>query len=123
MSTLALPRPGAIAIRRTAAGLTVAALAGLAAFITWAQQGPALSPDLRLAVFPPVLTRVEAFRTIILGNAIPVAQTPVPGVWLIHLEPGQPEEVKGAVVTGIGPFVRLASSACLSGTTPSRSRE
>lgn len=114
MSTLALPRPDTIRFRRAAAGLAVAALAGMATFVAWAWQGPELSPDVRLAVFPPVLTRVEAFRAIILGNALPVAQTAIPNLWLIHVDPNQPEDVRGALVTGVGPFVRLASAACLS---------
>jgi hypothetical protein len=120
MSTLALPRPGITGLRRAAASVAVAALVGSAAFVTWAWQGPELAPDVRLAVFPPVLTRVEAFRAIILGNAIPVAQTAIPNLWLIHVDPNQPEEIRGALVTGVGPFVRLASAACLTarGKTP-----
>jgi hypothetical protein len=113
MSTLALPRPNATRFRRAAAGLAVVALAGAAAFAAWAWQGPELSPDVRLAVFPPVLTRVDAFRAIVLGNAIPVAQTAIPNLWLVHVDPSQPEDVRGALVTGVGPFVRLASAACL----------
>lgn len=113
MNTLALPRPSISGLRRTAAGLAVATLAGLVAFVAWAWQGPELSPDVRLAVFPPVLTRVEAFRAIILGNAVPVAQTAIPNLWLVHVAPDQPEDIRGALVTGVGPFVRLASAACL----------
>lgn len=90
--------------------ITLATTAVLAAW------GPAetTAPGLRLALFPPVLTRVEAFRTIVLGNALPVAESPIPGVWLIHVNPDEPADVRGAVVTGVGPFVRLASAACLS---------
>jgi hypothetical protein len=29
------------------------------------------------------------------------------------VDPSQPEDVRGALVTGVGPFVRLASAACL----------
>lgn len=114
MDTLALRRPNITGLRRAVAALAVAALAGSAAFVAWPWQGPELSPDVRLAVFPPVLTRVEAFRAIILGNAIPVAQTAIPNLWLVHVDPNQPEDVRGALVTGVGPFVRLASAACLS---------
>lgn len=103
--------------RRTlAAGLLVAAgMAGAAGLSQWATGGT-VAPGLRLAVFPPVLTRVEAFRSIILGNAKPISATPIPGIWLIHVEPDEPAEVRGALVTGVGPFVRLASAACLSTT-------
>ncbi len=114
MSSLTLPRPGIAGLRRTFAGLAVAVLGGSAALSAWAWHGPQLSPDVRLAVFPPVLTRVEAFRAIILGNAIPVAQTAIPNLWLIHVDPNQPEDVRGALVTSVGPFVRLATAACLS---------
>lgn len=111
MSPLPLPR------------LPIASLGLVATLIgsmAWAGQGAEVSPDLRLAIFPPVLTRVEAFRTIILGNAIPVAQTPVPGVWLIHVSPEEPEDVRGALVTGIGPFVQLASAACITAREKNR---
>ena len=89
-----------------------------ATLVTTASWGAAgtVSPDLRLALFPPVLTRVEAFRTIILGNALPVAETPIPGLWLIHVNPAEPADVRGALVTGVGPFVRLVSAACLTTT-------
>lgn len=92
-----------------ALAITVATIATLAATAPAAT----VSPDLRLAVFPPVLSRVEAFRTIILGNALPVAETAIPGLWLIHVNPSEPADVRGALVTGIGPFVRLVSAACL----------
>lgn len=114
MRTTALTRSAATGLRHTAASLALAALAGSAAFVAWAWQGPELSADVRLAVFPPVQTRVGAFRAIILGNAIPVAQTAIPNLWLVHVDPNQPEDVRGALVTGVGPFVRLASAACLS---------
>lgn len=102
--------------RMLAAVLLVAAgMAGAAGLGLWATGGT-VAPGLRLAVFPPVLTRVEAFRSIVLGNAKPIAATPIPGIWLIHVEPDEPAEVRGALVTGVGPFVRLASAACLSVT-------
>lgn len=99
-----------------AAAIVPATLATLAA----AAPAASLSPDIRLALFPPVLTRVEAFRSIIVGGATPVSATAIPGVWLIHVDPDEPADLRGAVVTGIGPFVRLASAACLTVTEKAR---
>lgn len=100
----------------------MAAVIGLATTAILAAWGPAgtVAPGLRLAVFPPGLSRVEAFRTIILGNALPVAESPIPGVWLIHVDPNEPADLRGAVVTGTGPFVRLVSAACLTATETAR---
>lgn len=94
-------------------------LATPAALAAW---GPAatVSPDLRLALFPPLVGRVTAFRSIILGNAVPVAESPIPGLWLVHVSPEQPENIQGALVTGVGPFVRLVSAACLTVTEKNR---
>lgn len=111
------PHPPARATRHALAAVLLVA-AGLTGAIglAWWSTGGTVAPGLRLAVFPPVLTRVEAFRSIILGNAKPISATVIPGIWLIHVEPDEPAEVRGALVTGVGPFVRLASAACLSAT-------
>jgi hypothetical protein len=93
--------------------LSMAAVASLVvAAGAFADQGRA-APGLHVAAFPPHWDNVRVFRAIILGGASPVSGTPVPGLWLVHLDPGQPETLPGAVVTGAGPFVRLASAACL----------
>lgn len=90
------------------------ALAVVAALpLTLPQSSVRAAPGLRLAVFPPTWDNVHIFRAIILGGAKPVSGTPIPGAWLVHLDPGQPESLPGALVTGAGPFVRLASAACL----------
>ncbi|HLO76212.1 MAG TPA: hypothetical protein VK196_07135 [Magnetospirillum sp.] len=102
-------KAGLAAVVGLIAAVGVAAGAGA---LVWASDA-SLAPGLRLAVFPPVLTRVEAFRSIILGGAKPVSATAIPGVWLIHVEPDEAEDIRGALVTGAGPFARLASAACL----------
>jgi len=93
------------------AALTASAVV-LALFLTLPRAG-APAPGLRLALFPPTWDAVHILRAIILGGAKPVSGTPIPGAWLVHLDPGQPESLPGALVTGAGPFVRLASAACL----------
>ncbi|MCR6631940.1 MAG: hypothetical protein NVV74_18880 [Magnetospirillum sp.] len=92
------------------AALAVLALTGAT---LWQRAGTAAAPGLRLALFPPTWDGVRVFRAIILGGAKPVSGTPIPGAWLVHLDPGQPDHLQGALVTGAGPFVRLAAAACL----------
>lgn len=71
------------------------------------------APGLRLAAFPPTWDGVQVFRAIILGGAKPIAGTPIPGLWLVHMESEQADSLPGALVTKAGPFVSLASAACL----------
>ena len=111
MLSLSAPFPFTKHVKRSLAGLIVG---GILSVLIWAWHGPTLSPDLRLVFFPPPLPATTAFRAIILGNAIPVAQMPIPGMWLIHVTADHPENVWGGLVTGVGPFVRLAAKACLS---------
>lgn len=101
---------------RTARGVAVllggVAVAMAVAVVTLSQAG-LTAPGLRLAFFPPTWGDIQIFRAIILGDAKPISSTVIPGAWLIHLDPGQPARIQGAIVTGAGPFTRFATAACL----------
>lgn len=70
-------------------------------------------PGVRVAFYPPVWDGVQVFRAIVIGGARPIAALPMPGAWIVHVDPDQSQSLPWAVSFDPGPFTGWVSAACI----------
>lgn len=74
---------------------------------------PIKVPGMHLALFPPTWKSERILGAIVAGGAKPVADTTVPGAWVVHLDPDQAATLPGALLTDAAPLLSL-TGACVS---------